>query len=110
MAPGDAAAWFLQGIIRLDAHAFSEARDSLKRAVALDRRSALYRTELGIALLKGGDAPQAREQLNAALRIDSKSPNAYYWRAMALEQMREPRPAITDLETAVALEPDYADA
>lgn len=110
IAPGDAAAWFLQGIVHLDAHEFPDARSSLERAVQLDQRSALYRTELGIALLKMGDAAHANEQLNQALRIAPKSPNAYYWRAMALEQMQKPRSAIADLETAVALEPDYADA
>jgi tetratricopeptide (TPR) repeat protein len=110
IAPDDAAAWFLQGIVHLDAHEFPEARSSLERAVQLDQRSALYRTELGIALLKTGGAEPANEQLNQALRLAPKNPSAYYWRAMTLEQMQRPRPAIADLETAVALEPDYADA
>jgi len=110
LSPDDHPAWFLMGIARLDAHDFSGARTNLERAVALDGGSSLYRTELGIATLKTGDAADAREQLNLALKLAPKSPNAYYWRAMALDQLHEPRQAIADLETAVAIEPDYANA
>jgi tetratricopeptide (TPR) repeat protein len=96
--------------------AFGEAKSALpefERAVALDPRHTQAQLNLGEALLAEGDASAAIPHLDRAIQLfGNKAEGAYarYLRAKVYSEQRETAKAASDLERAVALQPDFAEA
>jgi protein O-GlcNAc transferase len=95
---------------------FGETKSALpefRRAVALDRRHSQAHVNLAAVLLAQGDAQSAMPHLNQAIQLLGDKPDAAYprfLRAQVYSEQREPAKAASDLERAVSLRPDFAEA
>lgn len=61
-------------------------------------------------MLKAGDPTAARKELDQVLVLGPKDSMAYFWRAKLLTAQGVTTDAINDLNTAVALDPNYSEA
>ncbi len=89
------------------------AREEFEKSVALSPAFAPAQADLGEALLAAGESKPAAEHLDQAIRLYGKSPDAalpLYLRARIYTDNGEPAPAVSLLEKAVALSPDFAEA
>ena len=53
---------------------------------------------------------EGKRELDKALLLDPKGADAYFWRARVLARQGSTEQAISDLETAVVLQPGFAKA
>ncbi len=100
-----AGAWNDLGYYRLQSGALPAATAALRRAVALDPRLQLARTNLGTALLAAGDLPAAAAQLEAALRLDPAAVAALGNLGVVRQRQGRPDEARRLFERVLALEP-----
>ena len=90
-----------------------EARVPFEKAVQLDPGFGQTRVNLGLVLLEAGDFHAAAIQLDRAIELlDSKQDAAYplYLRAKIYAQQSDFEKATKELQTAVSLQPDLAEA
>jgi TolB-like protein/Tfp pilus assembly protein PilF len=91
------------------ADTYPDAIAAARRAVALDSNSADAHALLGLDVLEfGGDWAQAKAQLDAAIRLEPDSPNAYRDLSFYEAAMRRPRRAVANAQRALALDPSSA--
>jgi protein O-GlcNAc transferase len=89
------------------------ARGEFERATALDPRHAQAHANLGALLLQQGETQMAASHLDTAIRLFGRKPDAaypLYLRAKISSGQRNAAKAAGDLEQAVALRPDFAEA
>jgi protein O-GlcNAc transferase len=89
------------------------ARPEFERAVVLDPRHAQAHVNLAAILLQQGDAPRAIPHLDTAIRLFGRRPDAahpHYLRAKIYSEERDAAKAASELQQAVDLRPDYAEA
>ena len=89
------------------------ARADFERATALDPRHAHAHVNLAAILLQGGEASRALPHLDAAIRLLGSKPDAaypLYLRGKVYADERNAAKAVRDLEQAVAIRPDFAEA
>jgi tetratricopeptide (TPR) repeat protein len=89
------------------------AQPAFERAVALDPAFAQAHVNLASALLQAGDSGHAAPHLERAISLLGNKPDAaypYYLRAKISAERRDTAKAVSDLERAVALRPDLAEA
>jgi tetratricopeptide (TPR) repeat protein len=89
------------------------ARQELEKAVTLDPKLAQARENLGVVLLETGDLPMAAKHLDRAIQLfKQKEEGAYaaYLRARVHTASGELQQAETELDRAVALRPNLAEA
>lgn len=89
------------------------ARPEFQRAVELDPRHAQAQANLGAAILQGGDHKAAIGPLDRAIRLFGDKPDAaypLYLRAKISMEERDAAQASTQLQKAVSLRPDFAEA
>jgi protein O-GlcNAc transferase len=97
-------------------NAFGEttaARPEFERAVELDPRHAQAHANLAAILVEQGDAQGAIPHLDQAIRLFGDRPDAaepHYLRAKIYSQERDTVKAAAELQQAVALRPDFAEA
>lgn len=97
-------------------HAFGDlprARAEFEIAVGLDPAFSQGRVNLASVLLEQGEARAAAPHLDRALRLLGQKPDAaypLYLRAKIFAESRDAAKAVHDLEQAVALRPDFAEA
>ncbi len=103
-------AYLLDGLNRIGLKQIPEARAALEHAVALNPRSAVDHRELGAVQFRSSNLAASEAELNRALALDAHDIPGYFWRAQVLEKKGEPQRAIEDLETAIALDPKFAEA
>jgi len=98
------------GLLALSLGAPDLAEGHLRRAVAEQPGSAELHEARGLALAQLGKPAPARQELEAALRIDAARPSACF--NLAVLSLREGRrdEARRLAETAIRLRPDYAQA
>jgi tetratricopeptide (TPR) repeat protein len=65
---------------------------------------------LGMALLKAGDADRAVEQLNITLQLGGTTAETFFNRGSAYQKKSDLDRAILDYNRAIQLKPDYAEA
>jgi type IV pilus assembly protein PilF len=82
----------------------SQRRATQKKGDASD-----YNTQLGIAYLRQGDVPLAKEKLDRALQESPDNPKVHSARAMLFDRMGEPKLADSEYQTALRLAPDDPD-
>lgn len=90
-----------------------QARPEFEKAAALDPRHAQARINLAAILVEAGEFPAAAQHLDRAIALLGKTPDvAYplYLRAKVTMERRELAKAAADLEQAVKLRPDFAEA
>ena len=73
-------------------------------------KSRLYTEEGSKQLLRYSDYKKAEETLTEAIKYDKSNFEAYYYRGCTRINAKQYSDAIADLEKAVELKPDYADA
>ncbi|MGH9404040.1 MAG: tetratricopeptide repeat protein [Terriglobia bacterium] len=89
------------------------ALDPFEKAVALNPRLARAQVNLGLVLLKSGEYSPAEPHLDRAIQLLGQSSDAAYpryLRAKIYTERGEVKRAETDLEQAVSLEPNFAEA
>ncbi len=89
------------------------ARGPFERAVALDPNLAPAQQNLGLVLLDAEEFEEAGRHLDRALDLLGRTPDAaypHYLRAKVYSGENEVHQAVTHLEAAVALRPDFAEA
>lgn len=82
----------------------SQQRATKKKGDASD-----YNTQLGIAYLRQGDVPLAKEKLDRALQENPDSAKVHSARAMLFDRMGETKLADSEYQTALHLAPDDPD-
>lgn len=82
---------------------------SQKRAAKKKDDASDYNTQLGIAYLRQGDVPLAKEKLDRALKQNPENPAVHSARAMLFDRMGEPKQADSEYQNALRLAPDDPD-
>ena len=106
--PGSARACNALGNVCLAAGDHPKAVAAYRSAVRLAPQNPRYIHNLGRAYLSGGEFKMAVQVLDEVLRLDRKCAEAFNDRATAFRELKELRRAITDLQQAVSLKPDFA--
>ena len=97
-------------------NAFGEpkaARPEFERAAELDPRHAQAHVNLAAILLQQGEVQPAIPHLDQAIRLFGRNSDAaypHYLRAKIYSEQREAAKAASELQQAVALRPDFAEA
>jgi tetratricopeptide (TPR) repeat protein len=89
------------------------ARAPFEKAVATDPGFAVAQVNLGLVLLQAGEYEAAAGHLDRALKNMGKTADAaypHYLRAKAYSARDDPQKAAAQLEQAVSLRPDFAEA
>ncbi|MCU1236721.1 MAG: Tetratricopeptide 2 repeat protein [Candidatus Solibacter sp.] len=89
------------------------AQPAFQRAVLIDPAFAQARVNLASVLMQAGDSEHAAPHLERAIGLLGNQPDAaypHYLRAKVYAERRDTAKAISDLERAVALRPDLAEA
>jgi type IV pilus assembly protein PilF len=68
-----------------------------------------YNTQLGIAYLRQGDIPLAKEKLDRAVKENPSNPAVHGARAMLFDRMSQPAQADREFKTALSLAPNDPD-
>src|ERR1700722_4929366 len=71
-----------------------------KRAEKKKEDASTYNTQLGIAYLRQGDVPLAKEKLDRALKENPDSPSVHSARAMLFDRMNDSKQADNEYQTA----------
>lgn len=79
------------------------AAKCLRKAVRLDPGSVTLRLNLGLSLEDTGDLLGALGEFDAAVRLDNKNPDHYYYRGRALFAMDRPDEGERDLTLAIKM-------
>jgi type IV pilus assembly protein PilF len=82
---------------------------SQKRAEKKKEDASTYNTQLGIAYLRQGDVPLAKEKLDRALKENPDNPSVHSARAMLYDRMNDPKQADSEYQTALRLAPNDPD-
>ena len=83
--------------------------ESQKRAEKKKDDASDYNTALGIAYLRQGDIPLAKEKLDRALKENSSNPKVHSARAMLFDRMGQANQAESEFQTALRLAPGDPD-
>jgi type IV pilus assembly protein PilF len=78
---------------------------SSKRAEKKEKDAATYNTQLGIAYLREGEIPLAKEKLDRALKENPDNPGVHSARAMLYDRLGDPAKADGEFQTALRLAP-----
>src|SRR5580658_596558 len=82
---------------------------SHKRAEKKKEDASDYNTQLGIAYLRQGDIPLAKEKLDRALKENPENPSVHSARAMLFDRMHDTKQADGEYQTALHLAPNDPD-
>jgi type IV pilus assembly protein PilF len=82
---------------------------SQKRAEKKKEDASTYNTQLGIAYLRQGDIPLAKEKLDRALKENPENPAVHSARAMLFDRMNDSKLADSEYQTALHLAPNDPD-
>jgi superkiller protein 3 len=87
-----------------------DALVELKKIAILDLDLAASRISLGIKYFEGCKWEDALRHFEEAIKINDTYPDAFYWKALTLIQLKQNKLAKKDLEQALAINENYADA
>jgi len=104
--PNNSALLMQIGAVYHSAHLFKDAATYYGMAVQLDPKNVDAHTKLAISLFRSGDTDQAIAELNRALSLDSKNPNALFNLGMIrLQGKKDPRGALAIWQKLLKLNP-----
>jgi tetratricopeptide (TPR) repeat protein len=92
------------GLLLLHRGETEESKREFARALELDPRLSGVRTYYASALIKGGDAAGAIEQLRIAIAQGEASPEAFALLGLAQERVGKPDDALADYNRAIAMD------
>ncbi|MDB6089411.1 MAG: type pilus assembly protein PilF [Gammaproteobacteria bacterium] len=78
---------------------------SSQHAIKQEKDAATYNTQLGIAYLRQGEIPLAKEKLDRALQQNPSNPGVHSARAMLYDRLGDPAKADSEFQTALHLAP-----
>ncbi|MGB6725741.1 MAG: tetratricopeptide repeat protein, partial [Terracidiphilus sp.] len=88
------------------AHQFKDAANYYGKAVQADPKNVEAHTKLAISLYRSGDVDGAIAELNRALNLDAKNPNALFNLGLIrLEAKQDPRGALASWQKLLKLNP-----
>ena len=93
------------GQLLLNMNRPEEAETHLQKSTTLDAAYAPGRVSLGVLRLRQGKLPEAKEILEAAIRIDPKNYLAHYFYAEALSADKQSDEAIKHYQESIVLKP-----
>ncbi len=100
----------MAGLVLTVAGALGSSACSNQQALAKAKTNASdYNTQLGIAYLRQGDIPLAKEKLDRALQENPDNPEVHGARAMLFDRMGQPAQADREFKTALSLAPNDPD-
>ncbi|HEX5282442.1 MAG TPA: tetratricopeptide repeat protein [Micropepsaceae bacterium] len=108
--PENAEALHLLGVAELQLRNPAEAAGLLTRAANIDRRNALYLSNLGLALSHLGRFDEALAQFDGSLAIHPNSANTQSHRGNTLRSLGRLDQALAAYARALAINPSHADA
>ena len=100
----------LAGVAAAQLGRHEEGANRIRRALAINSRSAAAHCNLGSALFRLGRHEEALIALDRALALDPKAANAHHNRGAVLQKLQRPDQAIAAFDHAIALKPDFAEA
>ena len=100
----------LAGVAAAMAGRPEEGATLIRRALAINARSAAAHGNLGSTLIRLGRYSEGLISLDRALAIDPKAANAHHNRGFALMKLRRLDDAVAAFDRAIALQPDFAAA
>ena len=106
--PKDADRYFTLGLAQSEQN-IDDAIGSFRRALDLAPRHTLARYNLALALNRSDHVPESIEELKRALSIDPQ-PQIHYMLGVVYWHQGDFDRAATELKSAIAQQPDYADA
>jgi Flp pilus assembly protein TadD len=113
LRPDSAQAYNTLGMVLSRFVEVKAAREAFEKSLAIDPNQAEVRVNLALQLAQSGEFNLAGEQLDRAIKLQGDTrPAAYshYLRARTLVAEKEMGKAASELEIAVKLRPDYAEA
>jgi len=108
--PQNAEALHLLGVAELQLRNPATAAELITRAAAIDRRNALYFSNLGLALSRLGRFDEALVRFDESLAIHANSANTQSHRGNALRSLGRFNEALAAYARALAINPSHADA
>lgn len=105
--PGFADAYHLLGICQYSKSDLVQAERSIRSALSITKHADFY-LNLGLVLQQAGNADGAVDAYRAALKLNSKLPNACNNLANILSKLNKHDEAIDLYRQAIALQPNYA--
>ncbi len=109
-SPSNLAALDNMGVVRLKEGKLKLAEESLKKAIATAPEDPFSHSTLGIVYYGEQRYDDAVNELTKSLAINNKNPAAHNYLGITASQKGWPEAAQKELETATALDPNYADA
>jgi cytochrome c-type biogenesis protein CcmH/NrfG len=104
--PNNSALLMQIGSVYHSAHLFKEAATYYGMAVQLDPKNVDAHTKLAISLFRAGDVDPAIAELNRALSIDARNPNALFNLGMIrLQGKNDPKGALATWQKLIKLNP-----
>ena len=102
----DAEVEYYSGDLLLNMNRLEEAEAHFKKSISLDATFAPSRVSFGVLRLRQGKVSDAKEILEAAVNLDSKSYLAHYFYADALSADNQIEEAIKHYQESIALNPN----
>ena len=100
----------LAGVAAAQLGRHEEGANRIRRALAINPRSAVAHGNLASALIRLGRHEDALLSLDRALVLEPKAANAHHNRGFALMKLQRLDEAIAAFDHAIALKPDFAEA
>jgi tetratricopeptide (TPR) repeat protein len=101
---------YIRAMLQQNAGRPDDAVDSLRRALGSDGASGYLRVRLADALLAVGRLDEARDELDAASRLEPDRPEAFVVRSRLFSRLGDRAGAEAALEHAIALDPGLEEA
>ncbi|MFN8984473.1 MAG: tetratricopeptide repeat protein, partial [Alphaproteobacteria bacterium] len=100
----------LAGVAAAETGRLEEAINRIRRALAINPRSAAAHGNLGSTLIRLGRHEEALPSLDRALALNPDAAGTHHNRGFALMKLKRLDQAIAAFDRAIALQPDYAPA
>jgi len=113
LQPDSARAYNTLGMVLSRFIEMNAAREAFEKALQLDPNLAEARVNLALVMAQAGEFVRAGEHLDRAIQLQRETQAAaysHYLRAKIWVAQKEMRNAVSELETAVMLRPNYAEA
>lgn len=110
VAPSDARALHLMGVVRLRCGDNAGALPWLERAVAVEPTHTIYQCNYGLALSGVGRTEEAVAAYRRSLTLNPDYPESNNNLGVIIRERGDPEEALVYYERALRLRPDYADA